>query len=294
MGTKTRHATLTPAAPSARGHAAAPAAGPGRAPALLRLQRVYGNQAVQRLLAGGAPPAVQRVGGGAILQKGGAASKTVQNVTAGTGAVGTAVVVPLTIDYTDGTTDASQVNVSHERHLLESYTAKANDTKDQEQNTIAAVDQATFVAGFEDYGRQVADRLGAQGSLYTPNAPANNLMTTAGLRFHSDNKNYGAAMHCFPTNGGTAVDLTKTHFQHFKNVARLLSITDTDWAGASSSITKGKTSWTAVATEPWVAQLFTAGQLTQIATVIKDGPGLVKAERAKIAAAKKAAALPPK
>ncbi|MCC7366193.1 MAG: hypothetical protein IT303_17685 [Dehalococcoidia bacterium] len=254
-----------------------------RAPGILDLQRMAGNRATANL--------IQRVGGGQVKAKDGAL-KVIKDVTAGKATKGTKIDVPLSVTYADDSKDALNINVSHERHLISSYTTKLNETKDNPQNTIAAVSDAEFVQGFEDYSEKVAARIGAQGSAYKPDDPANELDTVAGLKFHSDNKSFGASLHCFPTAGGKARTLDATQFAAFKNVTRLLSITE--WASAGSTLKKGQLAWEDKANDTWKAALLTQEQIDQIAAALLKGPKEIAAAKQQKAAAAKAKATAPK
>ena len=264
--------------------ALAPAAQLGRGP------EADGKHSTSNLIARHPANTIQRVGGGKVTTKDGTL-KVIKDVAAGKAAKTTKIEVPLTVTYADDSLDLLDLNVSHERHLLASYTGKLNETKDNQLNTIAAVTEGEFMAGFEDYSTQVADLIGLQGSGYKPDDGANKLDTVAGIRFHSDNAKFGASIHCFPTAGGKAMTLNKDEFKAFKEVTRLLSIYD--WSAASSTVAKGTLAWKNPANDNWKAGLLTKGQHVQIESILASADRQIAAARekkksdAKAAAAKK-------
>lgn len=127
--------------------------------------------------------------------------------------------VPIDITKDDGTTATITLNTSHKKHMKAAYTGGIEITaQPADANTIATLGESDFSKAFEDFAFLFAKKLkNSDPAAFSPSAPANELTTSKGLSFHSDNANLGAAVHCFPTaTAGNAVVLSRAEFTDLK------------------------------------------------------------------------------
>ena len=127
--------------------------------------------------------------------------------------------VPIEITRDDSTTATITLNTSYKKHMKEAYTGGIEITaQPADTNTIATLGESDFSKAFEDFAFLFAKKLkNSDPAAFSPSAPANELTTSRGISFHSDNANLGAAVHCFPTvTAGNAVVLSRAEFTDLK------------------------------------------------------------------------------
>lgn len=154
--------------------------------------------------------------------------------------------VTIEATFADGRRDDIKLNVSHQKHVLESYrdTGYSPPVSGVNTNTISTLSLVNFKDAFQGYADFVAQQIMGLGAIqdYKPNHANNEHAARQNLSFHSDNAAFGRNIHCFPTHtAGNAVVLTDDQLRAFRTVTRLIY---TSAAGVTPSMfAQAQTAW---------------------------------------------------
>ena len=179
--------------------------------------------------------------------------------------------VPIEVSKDDGSSMTITLNTSYKKHMIEAYTSGGIEitAAAAAQNTIAKLSEAEFKKAFEDFAFLFATQLkGSDPTTFSPSAAVNELTTSKGLSFHSDNAFLGAAVHGFPTvTAGNAVVLSQQEFQDLKLLTNLAYHTSGNLNGGS--IAQANAALGRYNASANIGNLFTAEQIASIGRLIR-------------------------
>jgi hypothetical protein len=179
--------------------------------------------------------------------------------------------VPIVVTKDDGTTMTVTLNTSYKKHMVEAYTSGGIEITAVAAaiNTIAKLTDIEFKKAFEDFAFLFAKNLsGSDPTTFDPSSPANELTTNYGLSFHSDNRNLGAEVHCFPT--ATAGNAEQLSNQEFKDLKLLTNIAyHTSGNLNNGAIVQANEALGRYSNNPKMTQLFNADHVRAFQRVVR-------------------------
>lgn len=219
---------------------------------ILQLQRLVGNQAVQRLL----EDRIQCV------------RTSVSSVSVEEPAVGDRMEVGFHATYNDASTEDFALNVSHKKHLLESYfLGESANAPSAATNTVVNVSLENFKKGFQDYARFLGEKhKNVFPAAVVPSDPANEYTSRMGVNFHADRATLSTNIHSFPTaHGANAVSLNQDTHKKFKKVLNFLYLGESNPMTAQGMLND----WNAIKDTAGIVALIPELQRVQIAARLR-------------------------